>query len=86
MSEFCRVLNAQCNARTNWLLVSDVQSFCSQNGPDSGRNSKVYYAAYVYFEKLRIKHGKGKSDERKVLESFWEQGALMNGHSVEAQK
>lgn len=36
-----------------------------------GAEKDVFYGAYVYFEKLRIKQGKKKSKKREEMESIW---------------
>ncbi|KAK0617524.1 hypothetical protein B0T14DRAFT_498525 [Immersiella caudata] len=43
-------------------------AFMKQNGSSAGNASAVYYAAYVFFEKLRIKRGEAKSTERQQIE------------------
>lgn len=40
-------------------------------GPDTGNTSCVFYAAYVFFEKLRIVESKPKSKHREEMESIW---------------
>jgi hypothetical protein len=41
------------------------------SAPNAGATSAVFYAAYVYFEKLRVKEGKDKSKTRKDMEGIW---------------
>jgi len=48
-----------------------LQSFRGKKGPDAGATSAVSYAAYVFFEKLRIKEGKPKSKHREEMEGAW---------------
>lgn len=43
----------------------------SKRGPTAGAESKVFYGAYVYFEKLRIKEAKAKSKKREEMEKVW---------------
>ncbi|MCJ1251560.1 hypothetical protein MMC30_008795 [Trapelia coarctata] len=43
------------------LQSKQLQDFQSKSGPLAGNTSRVYYAAYVFFEKLRLKQGKKKS-------------------------
>lgn len=65
---FCRAL-----AEATLIRVSGTQlsSFRSKKGYDSGNTSNVFYACYVYFEKLRIKEGKPKSKDRLKMEELW---------------
>lgn len=46
----------------------NLQSFLGLKGPLSGNTNKTFYAAYVFFEKLRIKQGKPKSNFREKME------------------
>lgn len=48
-----------------------MQSFRGKKGPDAGNTSSVFYSAYVFFEKIRIKQGKPKSQKRKEMEEVW---------------
>lgn len=47
-----------------------------KRGPMSGNTSKVFYASYVYFEKLRIKEGKKKSKKREEMETEYGAGGV----------
>lgn len=51
-------------------------SFLKKSGPNDGATSPVFYAAYVYFEKMRIKDGKGKSKTREEMEKVWGTGGM----------
>ncbi|KAK5659992.1 hypothetical protein OQA88_13458 [Cercophora sp. LCS_1] len=51
-----------------------LNGFLKQRGPLSGNASAVYYASYVFFEKLRIKRGEPKSDDREVMEEVHPNG------------
>lgn len=53
------------------IQSKQLHDFLSKKGPSSGNSSCVYYAAYVYFEKLRIKEGKKKSQMRLDLEGIY---------------
>ena len=48
-----------------------LKSFQTKKGPDAGNSSTVFYGAYVYFEKLRIKEGKTKGKKREKMEEAW---------------
>ncbi|OBZ79413.1 hypothetical protein A0H81_00656 [Grifola frondosa] len=55
---------------THWLKdIGNVNSnsynrFMKATGPTGGASNGVYYAAYVYFEKVRIAEGKKKTAKR----------------------
>ncbi|KAH0014705.1 hypothetical protein KCU78_g8535, partial [Aureobasidium melanogenum] len=53
------------------ISASQMQSFRGKKGPDAGNTSSVFYSAYVFFEKMRIKQGKPKSQKRKEMEEVW---------------
>jgi hypothetical protein len=40
-------------------------------GATTGNSNRVYYAAYVYFEKKRISEGQPKSEHRRKMEKQW---------------
>ena len=48
-----------------------LKDFTSKKGPMAGSSSGVFYASYVYFEKLRIKQGKKKGKKRVEMEEQW---------------
>lgn len=48
-----------------------VTRFLNSKGPNKGAESAVFYGAYVFFEKLRIKQGKPKSKKRLEMEGEW---------------
>ncbi|KAI9368991.1 hypothetical protein BJX61DRAFT_184466 [Aspergillus egyptiacus] len=50
--------------------------FLAQSGPDKGKPSSVFYAAYVFFEKLRVRDGKPKSPFREEMEAVWGAGGF----------
>ena len=53
------------------IQSKSLQDFQSKSGPLAGNTSRVYYAAYVFFEKLRIKEGRKKSKAREETEARW---------------
>ncbi len=53
------------------LTGKQLNDFLAKTGPMSGNASGVFYAAYVYFEKLRIKQGKKKGKKRLEMEDQW---------------
>lgn len=48
-----------------------LNDFLGKKGPSAGNTSSTYYAAYVFFEKLRIRDGKPKSKHREEMEKQW---------------
>ena len=55
---------------TKKLNAGSLYGFMKQKGPLAGNANGVYYAAYVFFEKLRIKQGKAKSKDREMMEEI----------------
>ncbi|OJT11055.1 hypothetical protein TRAPUB_12426 [Trametes pubescens] len=55
---------------THWLQAigninnNSYQRFMKASGPTGGASNGTYYAAYVYFEKVRIAEGKKKTPKR----------------------
>ncbi|TKA81218.1 hypothetical protein B0A49_00488 [Cryomyces minteri] len=68
---FLRDLAAQFHTDTKRIQGSQLNSFRSKKGADAGNTSSVFYAAYCFFEKLRIKEGKPKSKHREDMERIW---------------
>jgi len=58
------------------LRSPQINTFLKQKGPLEGNSSGIYYAAYVYFEKLRIKQCKAKSERREEMEKKWGRGGV----------
>jgi hypothetical protein len=48
-----------------------LTAFLGKKGPTNGAENPVFYAAYVYFEKLRLKNKKPKSKKRQEMEEIW---------------
>ncbi|KAH6660520.1 hypothetical protein BKA67DRAFT_589931 [Truncatella angustata] len=70
-AQFCRDLYAQLQApKCKQIASKQLADFRSQHGPRTGAKSTVFYAAYVYFEKLRITQGKQKSKHRETMEGL----------------
>ena len=53
------------------ISVSSFKMFMDQQGPSAGGHSGVFYAGYVFFEKLRIRDGKPKTPKRLEMERVW---------------
>ena len=49
-----------------------VAKFLNFKGPRAGGHSPVFYAGYVFFEKLRLQQDKKKTKKREDLEETWE--------------
>ncbi|KAF2432086.1 hypothetical protein EJ08DRAFT_631305 [Tothia fuscella] len=53
------------------MISSQLEAFRSKKGPEAGNTSSIFYAAYVFFEKLRRHEGKPKSEFRLAMEKRW---------------
>ncbi|XXG96857.1 hypothetical protein Hte_003148 [Hypoxylon texense] len=74
-AQFCRDIYAMLKVPTVKSFQSkSLNDFRNKRGPNAGCSSKVFYAAYVYFEKKRIAEGKPKSQHRLKMESIWPEG------------
>lgn len=75
-AQFCRDLHAQLRMPGCKSIQSKMlNDFRGKKGAVAGCTSSVYYAAYVYFEKLRIAEGKPKSKHRVEMEKIYPRGA-----------
>ncbi|KAI1114057.1 hypothetical protein F5Y14DRAFT_416047 [Nemania sp. NC0429] len=71
-SQFCRDLYAQLRApRWKGIQAKQLADFGAMEGARNGARSTVFYAAYVYFEKLRLARGEPKSAHRETMEALW---------------
>ncbi|KAH8910350.1 hypothetical protein BR93DRAFT_474822 [Coniochaeta sp. PMI_546] len=68
---FCRELTKMVAVEGRKVNASSLANFLAQKGPSGGSVSIVFYAAYVYFEKIRVRDGKPKSQMRQEMESVW---------------
>ncbi|KAJ9129569.1 hypothetical protein NKR19_g10304 [Coniochaeta hoffmannii] len=68
---FCRELTKIVAASGRRINASSLANFMGQKGPSGGSGSIVFYAAYIYFEKMRVRDGKPKSQTRQEMESVW---------------
>lgn len=64
---FCRTIGKAYNPQRNFQS-KQLSDFLKKKGPTAGCESGIYYASYVYFEKLRIKRGEKKSKKRLQVE------------------
>ncbi|KAI8964471.1 hypothetical protein F5Y11DRAFT_86999 [Daldinia sp. FL1419] len=70
---FCRTI-AKSFPEEKQIQSRQLSSFLEKKGPMSGNTSSVFYGAYVFFEKLRIKEGKPKSKIRQEMEKIHPSG------------
>ena len=72
-AQFLRDLHAQFHTdrALSRIQSSQLNSFRGKKGVDGGNTSSVFYAAYVFFEKLRIKEGKAKGKHRQEMEEIY---------------
>ena len=56
------------------VLSRGLNDFLGKKGALAGSRNYAYYAAYVFFEKVRIREGKPKSEDRLVMERKWPRG------------
>lgn len=83
-AQFCRDIYAQLKGPerpAKPFQSAQLARFRNTKGPLSGAKSPLFYGAYVFFEKLRVKEGKPKSKRRMEMEEIWgEQGGLDRRH------
>lgn len=53
------------------VSTKTLGDFRAKHGANAGATSSVFYACYVFFEKVRIRDGKPKSKFRLEMESRW---------------
>lgn len=64
-----------------------LKTFMSKQGCMFGNVSPVFYAAYVFFEKLRLRDKKPKSEDREIMEELWPNGVdILTDYSKEVIK
>lgn len=61
---------------TSNFTSRNLDAFLRVKGPGAGGHSPGFYAAYVFFEKLRLRDGKGKSKKRQELEKIYEKNHM----------
>lgn len=70
-AEFRRTLFAQLRkTKAKGIQGKQLSDFRGAKGSRSGIKSSVYYAAYVYFEKLRLARGQHKTAHRETMEDI----------------
>ncbi|CCC08627.1 unnamed protein product [Sordaria macrospora k-hell] len=75
-AQFCRDIHAQHQSakRPANIHTSQLARFRGMKGARAGATSSVFYGAYVFFEKLRIKEKKPMTQHRKDMEEAWPNG------------
>ncbi|KAK4923800.1 hypothetical protein LTR66_016492 [Elasticomyces elasticus] len=53
------------------VSANTLANFRSKSGSASGATASPFYAGYVYFEKIRVRDGKGKTKKREEMEGVW---------------
>ena len=61
---------AQTHPEGKKFQSKSLNDFMGKRGADAGNTSGVFYAAYIFFEKLRIKEGNPKSKHRLEMEKI----------------
>lgn len=69
-AQFARDLSAMFHGDAK-VTAAQLSAFRGKKGPTTGNTSPAFYAAYFFFEKLRIKDGKPKSQFREEMEKIW---------------
>ncbi|KAH9900244.1 hypothetical protein F4778DRAFT_740897 [Xylariomycetidae sp. FL2044] len=74
-TQFCRDLYAQLSApKCKTISQHQLATFRAHRGARTGAKSIVFYAAYVYFERLRLAQGKPETKHREIMEDLWPTG------------
>ncbi|KAL4881689.1 hypothetical protein BJY04DRAFT_56378 [Aspergillus karnatakaensis] len=69
---FCREISKTFPVGLDKCLQGrSLTSFLAKSGPAQGNSSEIFYAAYVFFEKLRVRDGKPKTEFRETMEDIW---------------
>ncbi|KAI2632728.1 hypothetical protein GGS21DRAFT_139177 [Xylaria nigripes] len=71
-AQFCRDIYSQMKKpKCKAIQSKQLADFRALKGSRAGAKSSVFYAAYVYFEKIRIVQNKPKSAHRESMEERW---------------
>lgn len=65
------------------ITGAGISKFQQKSGPLAGNSNRVFYAAYVFFEKLRLKDGKAKSKKRTEMEKAHGAKGVMTDRPIE---
>jgi hypothetical protein len=69
-ASFLRSVSACYHTVPKKFTASQLSLFRSKKGSYEGNTSGIFYGAYVYFEKLRIKEGKPMGKKREEMEDI----------------
>ena len=74
---FSRALSAQYPSGSDKSVSAHMlKTFLEGQRPQRGAESNVFYTAYVWFEKERVKLGKKKDKHRQEMEDVWGDGGM----------
>lgn len=73
---FCRELTKMVANDGRKVNASHLTRFLAMKGPSGGAGNIAFYAAYVFFEKIRVRDGKPKSQMRQEMEIVWGAGGM----------
>jgi hypothetical protein len=76
-ASFCREISKTFQDGKS-VSSASMSGFLSKKGPREGNTCAAFYASYVFFEKVRIRDGKPKSEFREIMEDIWD-GTEMYG-------
>lgn len=87
-ASFCRDLHSQyhSDAAPKHMTSKSLSTFRGKKGYDKGATSAVFYAAYYFFEKLRINEDKPKSKDRQKMEELWAEKGGFDTKTLPQQK
>ncbi|KAF2165362.1 hypothetical protein M409DRAFT_55774 [Zasmidium cellare ATCC 36951] len=68
---FVRELSHFVSVSTDKVTTRHLDSLLKMKGPRGGAHSPAFYAAYVFFEKMRVRDGKKKGVKREKMEEVW---------------
>ncbi|KAI1211161.1 uncharacterized protein F4807DRAFT_419228 [Annulohypoxylon truncatum] len=71
---FCRMISTSFPQEERKVQSRQLKAFLDKKGSMAGNTSPVFYGAYVFFEKQRIKDGKPKSEMRLEMENIHPNG------------
>lgn len=67
---------AQTHPEGKKFQSKSLNDFMGKRGADAGNTSGIFYSAYIFFEKMRIKDGKPKSKHRLEMEKIHGKGGF----------
>ncbi len=74
-ASFIRLIDATLSSSSNKPTARQLPTFLGKKGATAGADSAIFYASYVFFEKLRVKRNKPKSKKRQEMEERWKDKA-----------